>query len=139
MTPNSELDAEAYERATSVYLVDRVVPMLPEALSNGLCSLRPNEEKLTFSAVFTLDSSGKVLKEWYGRTVIFSDYRFAYEEVQYMLEHQKAEVDSSVSLTNHKYTVPDKVFAAILELDRQAKLLRKQRMKKEQFPLTVLR
>ena len=130
VTPNSELDAEAYERATSVYLVDRVVPMLPEALSNGLCSLRPNEEKLTFSAVFTLDSSGKVLKEWYGRTVIFSDYRFAYEEVQYMLEHQKAEVNSSVSLTNHKYTVPDKVFAAILELDRQAKLLRKQRMKK---------
>ena len=130
VTPNSELDTEAYERATSVYLVDRVVPMLPEALSDGLCSLRPNEEKLTFSAVFTLDTSGKVLKEWYGRTVTFSDYRFAYEEVQYMLEHQKAEVDSSVSLTNHKYTVPDKVFAAILELDRQAKLLRKQRMKK---------
>jgi ribonuclease R/exosome complex exonuclease DIS3/RRP44 len=77
-----------------------------------------------------LDSSGKVLKEWYGRTVIFSDYRFAYKEVQYMLEHQKAEVDSSVSLINNKYTVPDKVFAAILELDRQAKLLRKQRMKK---------
>jgi ribonuclease R/exosome complex exonuclease DIS3/RRP44 len=130
VTPNSELDGEAYERATSVYLVDRVVPMLPEALSNGLCSLRPNEEKLTFSAVFTLDSSGKVLKEWYGRTVIFSDYRFAYEEVQYMLEHQKPEVDLTVSLTNKKYSVPDNVFAAILELDRLAKILRKERMNK---------
>ncbi len=130
VTPNSALDAEAYERATSVYLVDRVVPMLPEALSNDLCSLIPNEEKLTFSAVFTLDSSGKVLKEWYGRTVILSDYRFAYEEVQYMLEHRKPEVDLTVSLTNQKYSVPDNVFDAILELDRQAKILRKGRMKR---------
>ena len=128
--PHSELDTEAYDRATSVYLVDRVVPMLPEALSNGLCSLRPQEEKLTFSAVFTLDAKGKVINEWYGRTVIYSDYRFAYEEVQYMLEQQAPEVDASISLTNKTYSVPIEVFEAVQELDRQAKILRKERMKK---------
>jgi ribonuclease R len=78
----SALEQEAFMRATSVYLVDRVVPMLPEKLSNGLCSLRPNEDKLTFSAVFEVTPQAKVVKEWFGRTVIHSDKRFSYEEAQ---------------------------------------------------------
>jgi ribonuclease R len=80
------LDNEAYERGTSVYLVDRVVPMLPEKLSNGVCSLRPNEDKLTFSAVFKMDEQGKVFDEWFGRTVIHSNRRFNYEEAQKIIE-----------------------------------------------------
>jgi len=83
---NSNIDKEAYERATSIYLVDRVVPMLPERLSNHLCSLRPGEDKLCFSAVFEMDLSGKVYNEWFGKTVIFSDIRFNYEEVQKVIE-----------------------------------------------------
>ena len=81
------LDDEAYNRATSVYLVDRVVPMLPEKLSNGLCSLRPNEDKLTFSAVFELDANDTIVEEWFGRTVIHSDRRFAYEQAQELIEN----------------------------------------------------
>lgn len=84
--PGSALDKEAFRRATSVYLVDRVVPMLPENLSNMVCSLRPDEEKLTFSAVFQLDENGQILDEWFGRTIIRSNRRFAYEEVQEILE-----------------------------------------------------
>ncbi|MDZ7899915.1 MAG: RNB domain-containing ribonuclease [Arcicella sp.] len=80
--PESLLEQEAFHRATSVYLVDRVVPMLPEKLSNGLCSLRPNEDKLTFSAVFEITPEAKVVKEWFGRTIIHSDKRFSYEEAQ---------------------------------------------------------
>ena len=82
VSPESALEQEAFLRATSVYLVDRVVPMLPEKLSNGLCSLRPNEDKLTFSAVFEVTPQAKVVKEWFGRTVIHSDKRFSYEEAQ---------------------------------------------------------
>ena len=84
--PGSELDKEAYERATSVYLPDRVNPMLPERISNELCSLRPNEDKFTFSAVFELTAKGKIKKTWLGRTVIHSDHRYTYEEVQQIIE-----------------------------------------------------
>src|SRR5690606_19235437 len=84
--PRSLLEKEAFRRATSVYLVDRTIPMLPERLSNNLCSLRPNEEKLTFSAVFELDDNGKLYSEWFGRTIIFSDRRFSYEEAQERIE-----------------------------------------------------
>ena len=80
------LDDEAYKRATSVYLVDRVVPMLPEVLSNFACSLRPHEEKYTFSAVFELNPKAEVVNQWFGRTVIYSDQRFAYEEAQSIIE-----------------------------------------------------
>lgn len=82
----SELDKEAFVRGTSVYLVDRVIPMLPEHLSNGVCSLRPNEDKLCFSAVFELDQHARVVDQWFGRTIIHSDRRFSYEEVQEILE-----------------------------------------------------
>lgn len=85
--PGSVLDKEAQERGTSVYLVDRTVPMLPEKLSNKLCSLRPNEEKLTFSAVFEITPKAEVVAHWFGRTVIRSDYRFAYETAQQVIEN----------------------------------------------------
>jgi ribonuclease R len=84
--PGTLVDKEAQERATSVYLVDRTVPMLPEKLSNKLCSLRPNEEKLCFSAVFEITEKGKIANRWFGRTVIESDYRFSYEEAQEIID-----------------------------------------------------
>jgi exoribonuclease R len=87
VTPGSMLDKEAQARGTSVYLVDRTVPMLPEKLSNKLCSLRPNEDKLTFSAVFELNPRGTVENFWLGRTVICSDYRFAYETAQQIIDN----------------------------------------------------
>ena len=130
VTPNSILDREAFDRATSVYLVDRVVPMLPEVLSNGVCSLRPQEEKYTFSAVFTVDKKGSIQKEWFGKTVIFSDHRFAYEEVQEILETEQPIVSASTSLSGSEYTVSDEVFQAILHLDKMAKNVRQERMKK---------
>lgn len=84
--PEFALDKEGYRRSTSVYLVDRVLPMLPERLSNELCSLRPEEDKLTFSAVFTFNKNGKVVKRWFGKTVIHSDHRFTYEQAQEVIE-----------------------------------------------------
>ena len=86
VTPGTAIDTEAYERGTSIYLVDRTIPMLPEQLSNLVCSLRPNEEKLCFSAVFKLNAKAEILEEWFGRTVIKSNRRYAYEEVQVMIE-----------------------------------------------------
>lgn len=84
--PNTALDLEAYRRATSVYLPDRVLPMLPEKISNELCSLRPNEDKLTFSVIFRIDDHATVKNYWMGKTIIHSDRRFTYEEVQEMIE-----------------------------------------------------
>lgn len=98
--PNSILDKEAFVRATSVYLVDRVVPMLPEILSNNVCSLRPNEEKLTFSAVFEIDEEAQIKKEWFGRTIINSDRRFTYEEVQDILEGKDGDFKEEIYLLN---------------------------------------
>ena len=127
--PNSVLDQEAYDRATSVYLVDRVVPMLPEVLSNGVCSLRPHEEKYTFSAVFTMNSKGEVLEEWFGKTVIYSDHRFAYEEAQELIETQAAQISKEISLTGAAYTVSNDLLKGVLTLDEIAKKLRIKRMK----------
>jgi len=127
--PGNVLDEEAYERATSVYLVDRVVPMLPEILSNNACSLRPHEEKYTFSAVFEVNSKAEVLDQWFGRTVTYSDARFAYEEAQYLIEHPSSiTIPKEISLTGKAYDVDKKVAEATLELDRLAKILRKKRM-----------
>ena len=108
--PDSALDKEARERATSVYLVDRVVPMLPEHLSNGICSLRPNEDKLTFSVIFEMTPKGKVVNSKIARTVIRSDRRFTYEEAQDVIESGKGDFAKE-----------------ILTLDRMAKNLRKER------------
>jgi ribonuclease R len=98
--PTTELDKEAYFRATSVYLVDRVIPMLPEKLSNGVCSLRPNEDKLCFSAVFEIDSHAKVHNMWFGKTIIHSDQRFAYEDAQEIIETGKGPLNKEVLLLN---------------------------------------
>lgn len=111
--PNTELEKEAYLRATSVYLVDRCVPMLPEKLSNGVCSLRPNEDKLTFSAVFEMTDEAEVVAEWYGRTAIHSNKRFTYEEAQEIIETGEGELSKEILL-----------------FDKLAKILRDQRMKK---------
>ena len=127
--PNTILDKEAYNRATSVYLVDRVVPMLPEILSNGACSLRPNEEKLTFSAVFEINENAQILNEWFGRTVTYSDKRFAYEEAQVIIETEKNFIPENTSITNESYHVPDTIVEATLKLNALAKILRKKRMK----------
>ena len=127
--PGSVLDKEAHQRATSIYLVDRVVPMLPEKLSNQICSLRPNEEKLTFSAVFEITSSGEVKSEWYGKTVISSDARFTYEEAQYMISSKSKTVPSKISLTSTEYIVNDDVFQSIQCLQNIASIRRKKRLK----------
>lgn len=109
--PGTLLEQEAYNRAASVYLVDRVVPMLPENLSNVACSLRPNEDKYTFSAVFEMDDNAKVLNEWYGRTVTHSNRRFTYEEAQEIIEGADGDFKDE-----------------ILAMDKLAKILRKKRM-----------
>jgi ribonuclease R len=94
--PKGVIDQEAYERGTSVYLVDRVVPMLPEKLSNQVCSLQPHKDKLTFSAVFRMNEQGEVLNEWFGRTVINSDHRFNYEEAQQIIESGQGDMKEQV-------------------------------------------
>jgi ribonuclease R len=136
LEPKTILDDEAYKRATSVYLVDRVVPMLPEKLSNGVCSLRPNEEKLTFSAVFEINEKAQIIKEWFGRTVTYSDQRFAYEEAQEIIENVKLSDDiqpytmpADISIIDKEYTVTPEIVEATLNLDKLAKILRKKRMK----------
>lgn len=96
VTPGSVVDNEAQERATSVYLVDRTVPMLPERLCNDLCSLRPHEDKLCFSAVFTMNENAEILDEWFGRTVIHSDRRFAYEEAQEVIESGRGDFSEEI-------------------------------------------
>jgi ribonuclease R len=111
--PESMIDKEAISRATSVYLVDRVVPMLPEVLSNNVCSLRPHEEKLCFSSVFEMTDEAEIVGEWFGRTIINSDRRFTYEEAQQVIETEEGDFKEE-----------------ILTLDRLAKILRTNRFKK---------
>jgi len=113
LKPHTTLDKEAVHRATSVYLVDRVIPMLPEVLSNFVCSLRPNEEKYTFSAVFQMDDNGQIHHQWFGKTVIYSDRRFSYEEVQTIIETKEGDYKNEILL-----------------LDRLAKKLREERTRK---------
>jgi ribonuclease R len=131
----TKLDDEAYNRATSVYLVDRVVPMLPEMLSNGVCSLRPNEEKLTFSAVFEINEKAQVVNKWFGRTVTYSDQRFAYEEAQSIIENctlsaiKEYTMPIDISIIDKEYSVTKEIVEATLKLDELAKKMRKKRMK----------
>ena len=100
--PGSEIDKEAFDRGTSIYLVDRVIPMLPEKLSNLICSLRPNEEKLCFSAVFEMTEKGGIINEWFGRTIICSDQRFTYSEAQELIEgkHKNKKFETQIMLLN---------------------------------------
>ena len=115
---NSLLDREAYKRATSIYLVDRVVPMLPEILSNEVCSLKPHEEKLTFSAVFKIDKNGQVMDQWFGKTIIYSDKRLTYEQAQEIIENK------------NKVGYDKKITQAVLKLNDLAQKMRGERMSK---------
>ena len=110
--PGTKLDDEAFKRATSVYLVDRCVPMLPERLSNGICSLKPHEDRLAFSVIFTLDGDGNILNTWQGKTVIHSDRRYAYEEAQEIIEGSEGDYSTEIRL-----------------LDTLARKIRKKRIK----------
>ena len=127
--PDTVLDDEAYERATSIYLVDRVVPMLPEILSNGACSLRPREEKYTFSAVFKMNDNCEIKDQWFGRTVTYSDARFAYEEAQAIIETKNSVIPQEISLTGETYNTDQSITEAILKLDELAKKMRTKRMR----------
>ena len=117
--PGSVMDQEAQARGTSVYLVDRTVPMLPEKLSNKLCSLRPNEDKLTFSAVFEITPDANVVDRWFGRTVIRSDYRFDYEGAQRIIETEGKEPEDPA--------LTQEIREAVLELNKLAAIMRKRR------------
>lgn len=117
---NSVLDKEAYARATSVYLVDRTIPMLPERLSNGVCSLRPDEDKLCFSAIFHMDANAQVLDQWFGRTLIRSNRRFTYEEAQEIIEGAEGDYKKEILLLNdlaHKLR-KDRFKAGAIDFDR---------------------
>nr|WP_297306551.1 ribonuclease R [uncultured Flavobacterium sp.] len=122
------LDEEAYQRATSVYLVDRVVPMLPEVLSNFACSLRPNEEKYTFSAIFELNNKAEILNKWFGRTVTYSDKRMAYEEAQVIIETKGNTVPAEISISGNEEVIEQPVVDAVIKMDELAKILRSKRM-----------
>ena len=102
--------------------------MLPEILSNRACSLRPQEEKYTFSAVFTVNEQMEIEKEWFGKTVILSDHRFSYEEVQCILDSGSKTVTADVALNQKEYSVSDEILVALQKLDHLAKILRKKRM-----------
>lgn len=109
--PGTALEEEAYKRATSVYLVDRVVPMLPERLSNNLCSLVPHQDRLTFSAIFEITPNGKVVADWYGRTVIYSDHRFSYEQAQEVIEGAESPyAEALIWLNNTAHRLRDERF-----------------------------
>jgi len=130
---DTDLDKEAYRRGTSVYLVDRVVPMLPERLSNDLCSLKPREDKLCFSAIFTLDQNGTVINEWFGRTIINSWHRFTYESAQDIIEGNADDFENEIRQIwgedKHLYIkIAKDLKDSVLVLDRYAKKLRAQRL-----------
>ena len=105
VTPGTALDDEALKRATSIYLVDRVIPMLPEVLSNNVCSLRPNEDKLTFSAVFTMNNRAEIIDQWFGKTIINSDRRFTYEEAQEIIETGNGDFSDEINTINALATI----------------------------------
>lgn len=121
--PGTLTDTAAYERGNSVYLVDRTVPMLPEKLSNKLCSLRPHEDKLCFSAVFELDEKAHVLSHWFGRTVICSSCRMAYEEAQEVLEGKE------IATTAESGEIPQNIKDGLHNLHKLAGLLRDDRFR----------
>ena len=127
--PSTILDKEAYNRATSIYLVDRVIPMLPEKLSNKVCSLRPDEDKLTFSAVFNFNKNAEIKNSWFGRTIIRSKKRFTYQEAQEIIETKKNIISKKNSLTGKEYRVDQSIVDAIIILDDIAKKTRSKREK----------
>ncbi len=126
--PDSILDEEAFERGNSIYLVDRTIPMLPEALSNMACSLRPEEDKYTFSAIFEIDEKAKIVNQWFGKTAIRSDARFSYAEAQHIIETQENQIPQEIAMSGKAYEAPQKIAEAILKMNDLAKILRSNRM-----------
>ena len=132
IAPSSPIDIEAINRSTSVYLVDRCVPMLPKRLSNGVCSLRPHEDKLCYSVILKMDNDGKVLDRWFGRTVIHSDHRFTYEQAQSVIESIKDKSQTSRILVeegglNMDFKKASNIASGIITLDKLAKKIRERR------------
>ena len=133
--PETNLDKEAYKRATSVYLVDRCVPMLPERLSNGICSLKPHEDRLAFSVIFTLDEEGNILDTWQGKTVIHSDHRFTYEQAQSIIEsvgkpnNEVGRILVEDAGLNMDFKRAGSLGASVIRLNNLAQKIRKRRIK----------
>jgi ribonuclease R len=119
--PGTNIEKEAVERATSIYLVDRVIPMLPEVLSNVVCSLRPNEDKLCFAAIFEMNDNGKVISQWFGRTIIHSKRRFTYEEAQDVIETGNGDYANEINLldTLAKKLRANRMSAGAIAFDRE--------------------
>lgn len=130
LTKDSILDKEAYKRGTSVYLVDRVVPMLPESLSNNLCSLRPKEDKYTFSALFTFNKKFQIEEQWFGKAVINSNQRLSYNEAQYIIENNTVIIPKEVSLSREMHHIEKKIKDSIILLNKIATDLRAKRINK---------
>ena len=127
---NTIIDEEAKNRANSTYLVDRVIPMLPEKISNNLCSLIPNKNKLCFSFIVEINKKEEIIKRRFEKTIINSNHRFSYEEVQEIIEKKTKTISKTNSMTGKEYVVNEKVFKAIINLNDLAKKLRKERIKK---------
>tara|TARA_B100001142_G_scaffold269626_1_gene275357 strand:+ start:47 stop:2167 length:2121 start_codon:yes stop_codon:yes gene_type:complete len=127
---DSILDKEAYKRGTSVYLVDRVVPMLPESLSNNLCSLRPKEDKYTFSALFTFNKKFQIEEQWFGKAVINSNQRLSYNEAQYIIENNTVIIPKEVSLSREMHHIEKEIKDSIILLNKIATDLRAKRINK---------
>ena len=127
---DSILDKEAYKRGTSVYLVDRVVPMLPESLSNNLCSLRPKEDKYTFSALFTFNKKFQIEEQWFGKAVINSNQRLSYNEAQYIIENNTVIIPKEVSLSREIHHIEKEIKDSIILLNKIATDLRAKRINK---------
>ena len=127
---DSILDKEAYKRGTSVYLVDRVVPMLPESLSNNLCSLRPKEDKYTFSALFTFNKKFQIEEQWFGKAVINSNQRLSYNEAQYIIENNTLIIPKEVSLSREMHHIEKEIKDSIILLNKIATDLRAKRINK---------
>ncbi len=128
--PKTYLDKEAKKRGNSTYLVDRVIPMLPEKLSNQICSLRPREDKLCFSCIVQLNKNGEIIKNEFKKTIINSDYRFSYDEVQEIIENKTKIISKKTSLKSKEYEVKNEIYESIIELSKLAKKIRKKRIRR---------
>ncbi len=128
--PGTPLDEEAYKRGNSIYLPDRVIPMLPEKISNEICSLNPREEKKTFSYIFQLTEGGEIKKGKFIKTLIKSNRRFSYEEVQHIIEKKEKKIPEEISITKKEEKIEESIFGAILFLNKLSQKRREERKKR---------
>lgn len=127
--PGTILDEEAYDRGNSIYLVDRTIPMLPEVLSNNVCSLWPNADKYTFSAIFEINKNAVIKDQWFGRTVIRSNERFSYKEAQYILDTQSGSIPKKLGVEGKARKASKETVEALISMNKLAKKMRAKRMK----------